>query len=190
MFCIECGKNIEASAKFCAGCGSKQNDPIGPASSETESNSNTINSQNTVVKKWYQRTDLQFNNSFCLIMMLMLIFFMPFVKLTFTDTLLTNIEPIYIRPIQEIAGWVMVIIIFFMFYLNYVKKFKPLIFMFPFLSLCMIMMILAATVVTEPYYNSQGFKNPLKETHIQITSYLFVILGITMAFKNHKLRVL
>jgi len=35
MFCIECGKNIEAAAKFCAGCGTKQNTQLETASEKT-----------------------------------------------------------------------------------------------------------------------------------------------------------
>jgi len=126
MFCKNCGKKLENNETFCSGCGTKVMD--------SESN----NSQTNIQKELNQSDNkkglstIQIVN-FIIMIIGLISLFIPFVSITFKGDLqkygnITNT----VSQIDELIGQAIFVLIFVAMYLNYVKKMKPLIFIFIF----------------------------------------------------------
>jgi hypothetical protein len=115
------------TAKFCSACGSK------PIATDSET-AGTVEVNETVENvKWYRRNDTQAKNLTVLITGLANLF-NPYAKL----------GDISVNAMSDWIGLIMFLVGFYGMYLNYIKKFKPLVFIFGFLALCSLLILVIA----------------------------------------------
>jgi hypothetical protein len=123
MFCIKCGEKLDNLEMFCPGCGTKNSGLV--------SNNYQI-LQDDLLKEKDKKilSRVQLLNFGVLIIGLFGLLF-PFVTIRM-DVGLENLGSIYksVSPIEGTIGQVIFALIFVAMYLNYVKKFNPLIFLF------------------------------------------------------------
>ena len=136
MHCTNCGAQMLDTAKFCGACGSK--------SIATESQTaGTVESNDTAENvKWYKRNDGQAKNLTFLIVGLGNLF-NPY----------ATVGGISVNAMSDLMGIGMLLAIFAAMYLNYMKNYKPLIFIFGFLSLCSLLILVSAAGVGSAYPN-------------------------------------
>jgi len=134
MHCTNCGAQMPDTAKFCGACGSKS------VTADSQTGGSQEINETVEQVKWYKRNDAQAKNLTYLIIGLANLF-NPY----------ATVGGISVTAMTDLIGIGMLLAIFAAMYMNYMKNYKPLIFVFGFLTLCSLLILISAAGVASTY---------------------------------------